>query len=347
MIKNGGNGSFRVVFPLVRLVSLLRGFNSSGLCFLNLFNDPRIIREQRIAAYNGYRGGGVVQVLKGTSKGGVQAKNPDVGVYRSRLKCWICLSAAAVSAGTMNLEGVLGEAVYGGACTWVDVKWVNFEGKWVTGHVMVRVCLIRLKGLKMRGKRARMIQLGLPLPMDLYRRWERRNRVRRVREGGCDGEGMGGDGVARGWEVGACCGGGAEGVRWEVERRCNVGGRWEWGWMKVVCRGGECEGEGEMGWGWGQSGARCHCAWRSGGTGVITISAGRCRLVGRASGVPGDVCKWYVRSLCDVIDGGIARGKIVGELGRHLGSVGGVRSGRPRSWECWWPGGRCGWVETG
>ncbi|GJV99162.1 hypothetical protein Tco_1554414 [Tanacetum coccineum] len=95
MIKNGGNGSFRVVFPLVRLVSLLRGFNSSGLHFLNFFNDPRIIREQRIAAYNGYRGGGVVQVLKGTSKGGVQAKNPDVGVYRSRLKCWICLSAAA------------------------------------------------------------------------------------------------------------------------------------------------------------------------------------------------------------------------------------------------------------
>ncbi|GKC30603.1 hypothetical protein Tco_1037897, partial [Tanacetum coccineum] len=64
--------------------------------FLNFFNDPRIIREQRIAAYNGYRGGGVVQVLKGTSKGGVQAKNIDVGVYRSRLKCWICLFAVAV-----------------------------------------------------------------------------------------------------------------------------------------------------------------------------------------------------------------------------------------------------------
>ncbi|GJU56790.1 hypothetical protein Tco_1234556 [Tanacetum coccineum] len=62
MIKNGGNGSFRVVFPLVRLVSLLRGFNTSGLHFLNFFNDPRIIREQRIAAYKGYRGGGVVQV---------------------------------------------------------------------------------------------------------------------------------------------------------------------------------------------------------------------------------------------------------------------------------------------
>ncbi|GJT33605.1 hypothetical protein Tco_0924024 [Tanacetum coccineum] len=66
-----------------------------GICFLKLFNDPRIIRDKRIAAYNGYRGGGVVQVLKGTSKGGVQAKNLDVGVYRSRLKCWICLSAAA------------------------------------------------------------------------------------------------------------------------------------------------------------------------------------------------------------------------------------------------------------
>ncbi|GJU10098.1 hypothetical protein Tco_1132494 [Tanacetum coccineum] len=30
-----------------------------GLHFLNFFNDPRIIREQRIAAYKGYRGGGV------------------------------------------------------------------------------------------------------------------------------------------------------------------------------------------------------------------------------------------------------------------------------------------------
>ncbi|GJX18474.1 serpin-ZX [Tanacetum coccineum] len=50
MIKNGGNGSFQVVFPLVRLVSSLRGFNSSGLRFLNVFYDPRIIWEQRIAA---------------------------------------------------------------------------------------------------------------------------------------------------------------------------------------------------------------------------------------------------------------------------------------------------------
>ncbi|GJU50443.1 hypothetical protein Tco_1219998 [Tanacetum coccineum] len=31
-----------------------------GLRFLNFFNDPRIIREQRIAAYKGYRGGGNV-----------------------------------------------------------------------------------------------------------------------------------------------------------------------------------------------------------------------------------------------------------------------------------------------
>ncbi|GJS89326.1 hypothetical protein Tco_0771962, partial [Tanacetum coccineum] len=57
MIKTGGNWSFQVVFPLVRLVSSLRGFNTSGLHFLNFFNDPRIIRELRIAAYKGYRGG--------------------------------------------------------------------------------------------------------------------------------------------------------------------------------------------------------------------------------------------------------------------------------------------------
>ncbi|GJR35444.1 putative reverse transcriptase domain-containing protein [Tanacetum coccineum] len=36
------------------------------LRFLNFFNDPRIIREQRIAAYKGYRGGGVVQVRMST-----------------------------------------------------------------------------------------------------------------------------------------------------------------------------------------------------------------------------------------------------------------------------------------
>ncbi|GKA57299.1 hypothetical protein Tco_0756487 [Tanacetum coccineum] len=41
---------------------LTSGFNTSGLRFLNFFNDPRIIREQRIAAYKGYRGGGVVQI---------------------------------------------------------------------------------------------------------------------------------------------------------------------------------------------------------------------------------------------------------------------------------------------
>ncbi|GJS91206.1 hypothetical protein Tco_0773842 [Tanacetum coccineum] len=81
MIKNGGNGSFRVVFPLVRLVSLLRGFNSSRIHFLNFFNDPRIIREQRIAAYKGYRGG----VLR--SRGGRIARwKVFRGVWVSRLE---------------------------------------------------------------------------------------------------------------------------------------------------------------------------------------------------------------------------------------------------------------------
>ncbi|GJW14849.1 hypothetical protein Tco_0018982 [Tanacetum coccineum] len=35
---------------------------NEGLRFLNFFNDPRIIWEQRIAAYKGYRGGGLVQI---------------------------------------------------------------------------------------------------------------------------------------------------------------------------------------------------------------------------------------------------------------------------------------------
>ncbi|GJY77793.1 hypothetical protein Tco_0483594 [Tanacetum coccineum] len=35
----------------------------TGLHFLNFFNDPRIIREQRIAAYKGYRGGDDVESL--------------------------------------------------------------------------------------------------------------------------------------------------------------------------------------------------------------------------------------------------------------------------------------------
>ncbi|GJY88515.1 hypothetical protein Tco_0503143 [Tanacetum coccineum] len=118
MIKNGGNGSFRVVFPLVRLVSLLRGFNSSGLCFLNFFNYPRIIREQMIAAYGFERGDGVVRVrmsaqdpsiiypLKdmvvskacksdedtlGTINEVYKLKILDVGAIRSRLKLR-CLS---------------------------------------------------------------------------------------------------------------------------------------------------------------------------------------------------------------------------------------------------------------
>ncbi|GJQ92516.1 hypothetical protein Tco_0003655 [Tanacetum coccineum] len=34
-----------------------RKITCQGLHFLNFFNDPRIIREQRIAAYKGYRGG--------------------------------------------------------------------------------------------------------------------------------------------------------------------------------------------------------------------------------------------------------------------------------------------------
>ncbi|GJW27269.1 ribonuclease H-like domain-containing protein [Tanacetum coccineum] len=45
---------------------LVRGNLVRGLHFLNFFNDPRIIREQRIAAYKGYRGGGVVQVEMNT-----------------------------------------------------------------------------------------------------------------------------------------------------------------------------------------------------------------------------------------------------------------------------------------
>ncbi|GKA76911.1 hypothetical protein Tco_0783372 [Tanacetum coccineum] len=40
-----------------------------GLRFLNFFNDPRIIREQRIAAYKGYRGGGLDMVFKSLSTG--------------------------------------------------------------------------------------------------------------------------------------------------------------------------------------------------------------------------------------------------------------------------------------
>ncbi|GJW47102.1 hypothetical protein Tco_0078748 [Tanacetum coccineum] len=42
---------------LRKIVSFLQGFNSLGLHFLTFFNDPRIIREQMIAAYKGYRGG--------------------------------------------------------------------------------------------------------------------------------------------------------------------------------------------------------------------------------------------------------------------------------------------------
>ncbi|GKA33020.1 hypothetical protein Tco_0719387 [Tanacetum coccineum] len=42
------------------LITILTGkvdIANDRLHFLNFFNDPRIIREQRIAAYKGYRGG--------------------------------------------------------------------------------------------------------------------------------------------------------------------------------------------------------------------------------------------------------------------------------------------------
>nr|GEY43975.1 putative ribonuclease H-like domain-containing protein [Tanacetum cinerariifolium] len=40
------------------------GFELQGskMVEIDFFNDPRIIREQRIASYKGYRGGGVVQI---------------------------------------------------------------------------------------------------------------------------------------------------------------------------------------------------------------------------------------------------------------------------------------------
>ncbi|GKD18067.1 hypothetical protein Tco_1207225, partial [Tanacetum coccineum] len=75
------------------------------LRFLNFFNDPRIIREQRIAAYNGYRRGGVVQVLKSVlgvylypfedmvSKKGFQSDGDTCESYRvtrrGYVMCWI------------------------------------------------------------------------------------------------------------------------------------------------------------------------------------------------------------------------------------------------------------------
>ncbi|GJZ93039.1 hypothetical protein Tco_0665104 [Tanacetum coccineum] len=49
------------------------------LCFLNFFNDPRIIREQRISAYKGYRGGGHMEKL-----------GPDVGGLENELYKLVC-----------------------------------------------------------------------------------------------------------------------------------------------------------------------------------------------------------------------------------------------------------------
>ncbi|GJT43347.1 putative reverse transcriptase domain-containing protein [Tanacetum coccineum] len=57
MVETGQNRDFRLRTARVTTPSLLWGFNSSRICFLNFFNDPRIIREQCIAAYKGYRGG--------------------------------------------------------------------------------------------------------------------------------------------------------------------------------------------------------------------------------------------------------------------------------------------------
>ncbi|GJW71332.1 hypothetical protein Tco_0128249 [Tanacetum coccineum] len=44
------------------IAAIVNKLENLGLCFLDFYNDPRIIREQRIAAYKGYRGGDVVQV---------------------------------------------------------------------------------------------------------------------------------------------------------------------------------------------------------------------------------------------------------------------------------------------
>ncbi|GKB02607.1 hypothetical protein Tco_0830696 [Tanacetum coccineum] len=49
-------------FSCTSIAAICSGASIFRLCFLNFFNDPKIIREQRIAAYKGYRGGGVVQV---------------------------------------------------------------------------------------------------------------------------------------------------------------------------------------------------------------------------------------------------------------------------------------------
>ncbi|GJT92656.1 hypothetical protein Tco_1081501 [Tanacetum coccineum] len=65
--KNGGNGRCREYFHSYALF-LYSGRQFFWVHFLNFFNDPRIIYEQMISAYKGYRGGGVVRVLE---KGGL------------------------------------------------------------------------------------------------------------------------------------------------------------------------------------------------------------------------------------------------------------------------------------
>ncbi|GJX20891.1 hypothetical protein Tco_0223568 [Tanacetum coccineum] len=80
----------------------------SWLRFLNFFNDPRIIREQSIAAYKGYRGGGVLL-------SDVRARNHMLESRRC-LKVLDCEMGASFTqrtvssisvGGSINLEGFL------------------------------------------------------------------------------------------------------------------------------------------------------------------------------------------------------------------------------------------------
>ncbi|GKA86013.1 ribonuclease H-like domain-containing protein [Tanacetum coccineum] len=78
-----------------------------GLRFLNLFNDPRIIREQRIAAYKGYRGGVLKQgldndelkiglvidrrFLRGKQDGIYGVNGTDtIGFDKTKVECYNC-----------------------------------------------------------------------------------------------------------------------------------------------------------------------------------------------------------------------------------------------------------------
>ncbi|GJZ64582.1 hypothetical protein Tco_0621003, partial [Tanacetum coccineum] len=78
-----GSGDEIGRFPLVRLVSSLQGFNSSGLHFSTFFNDPRIIWEQRIAAFKGYRGGGLRSYSDGVE--GVGGATAEVAKRRGHV----------------------------------------------------------------------------------------------------------------------------------------------------------------------------------------------------------------------------------------------------------------------